>query len=209
MMANYDPNNYDVLFLLFGSDQSPDPSAFGGALRAALEPWYAFPFAPAVQMDAPAWVSSDVRDQGISVGTNYVARSGALSTPLPAMQGVPAGPYPFDTAFRFVIGVRWVLQQRSPATADVSRRTAKDTLRGNRTRGGVLMNFATGLGGQVVDFNIVPYASRGAYPLQALPFPSTPSLPGNEATYKSGAIFAVLAGIAVGGVLISAALKKD
>lgn len=249
MMATNDPSKFDVLFVLFGHERSLDPSAFTAALGAALEPYYALPFAPVSQMDAPRWqaverfipptpeesemvggrrvISGGGAPQAFNV---YVASSGALATRLSdearaAMSEAPppedaagaaeydrlnagaeraiAGRLEFARPFQFVTGVRWVLQQRRPTEAAPSRRSAISAL-----RAGPVASFARDLSGSTIDLSIIPYAARAIYPLQALPFPSTPSLPGGGAAYRNGALFAIFGGAALGAAMLAGVLNK-
>jgi hypothetical protein len=203
--ATYDPANYDVFFLLFQSRESVDANALVALIQRTLEPWYAFPFPASTQMDAPTWVETPP-----APGEEYVATYVARSGPLASDQG-GRGKYVFSGNERFVTGVRMVMQQRTPATAMTTRARAAaavlDVNTGSRT--GALAPVLRAAGGSVAGFGIVSYAQRMAHDIASLPFPSTPALPGDLATYKSGAVFAVLAGIALGGVLLSAALKRD
>lgn len=252
---NYDPTKYDVLFLLMGSDESPDPVALAAAIGSALTPYYAFPFAPVSQMDSPRWVTVErlipptpeqsemVNGRRVISGGGaplplavYVAPSGALATRLSdearaAMSDAPPpedaasaaeydrlnasaertinGRLEFRSPYRVVTGVRWVLQQRNPATAIASRLSAKGAVRGDGSRPGPLRTFTGALHGVTIDFSIIPYGQRGSYPLQDLPFPSTPALPGDEVTYSSGAIFLLLAGMGVGAALLAGSRNKE
>lgn len=213
-MANYDPSNYDMLFVLLGHRDELDASTFATAVRGALEPWYAFPFPASPALAAPRWVrrpDSEMTAAEIEQGvTQYVASSGTLATRLPGSQGdagdgtfvtFPAGRYPFNTQWPFVTGLRWVLQQKVPATAQVTRGPARAALRDR------LRQAAATARGEVVASSLLPYATRSQDPAFNMPFPSVPSLPGPETSYKSGAIFVLLAGAAVGAVGLAASRK--
>lgn len=227
-MAAYDPINYDVLFLLLGHRETLDPNVLVSRLAENIAPWYAFPFLPSVQTDVPAWLARPAYERPIAQGgavfipeqAQFVSARGPLATMLPGggpapenEEGAPTVERPhrvdFETAWPFVTGIRWVLQHKFPGATAASRGAARNALRsGSLTNPGALTTTVASVGGRVEAFAITAYADRSSFALYNLPFPTTPTLPGQEATYRSGGIFALFAGAAIGGTLLAAALTR-
>jgi hypothetical protein len=122
-------------------------------IRDALSPYYAFPFMPVVQIDAPNWRRIYIQGPDYDDGAYYyVASEGPLAKPLPVLDpetGEIVGEHPLtfggfsfsgsrpaaeeiDTISpppRFVVGAKALVQLLQPNKSEEVRGEATDALR--------------------------------------------------------------------------------